>query len=365
MGKVKDVCVLGGGNGAHAVAGHLALKGYRVRMAEIPEFADKFKKVLNSKHIKISGVVEGLATLEMATTNYKEAISGSDIVFITVPAFAHKNVFDRASKYLEKGQIVVFTPGNFSALMAYKVLKEMGKENEVIIAETTTLPYGARMVEEGHVRIIIQTVCNPVAAMPAYRTMEVVNKLKELYPEVMNGGNVIQVAASNPNPNAHPVATILNAGRIEFADTFYLYREGFTPSIHTVVKRIDKEKRKVLDELGMKIIEPGKTEGEFSALDAMSSFFGPDALAAGQQMVGPLSLKDRYVTEDIPYGYKPISLLGKVLGVKTPVTDAIIAIASAINKTNYMEEGYTLEDLGLAGLSPQQITKYIQRGEVV
>ena len=113
----------------------------------------------------------------------------------------------------------------------------------------------------------------------------------------------------------------------------------------------------------MKIIEPNKIEGEFSALDAMSLFFGPDALAAGRQMVGPLSLEDRYVTEDIPYGYKPISLLGKAVGIKTTFIDAIIAIASAINKIDYMEEGYSLDELGLDGLDAKQIVKYIQTGQ--
>ena len=34
----KKIAVLGGGNGAHAMAADLALKGYEVSMCEIPEF---------------------------------------------------------------------------------------------------------------------------------------------------------------------------------------------------------------------------------------------------------------------------------------------------------------------------------------
>ena len=39
----KTIAVLGGGNGAHALAGDLALRGYRVRMYEDKAFIGKLK----------------------------------------------------------------------------------------------------------------------------------------------------------------------------------------------------------------------------------------------------------------------------------------------------------------------------------
>jgi len=226
MKKIETICVLGGGHGAHGLSADLALRDFRVRMCESPDFAGNIRKVLETGKIELSGIREGLAALEFAGTDYAEAVSGAEIVFIVVPAFAHPAVFRSVAPHLKKGQVVVFTPGNLSSLMAYETLKRMGKESDVVVAETSTLPYGVRMIEEGHVRIIIDAVANPLAAMPGGRTDEILEPLRSLYPAILNGDNVLKVAISNPNPSAHPVATMLNTGRIEFADTFYLYREA-------------------------------------------------------------------------------------------------------------------------------------------
>ena len=42
---------------------------------------------------------------------------------------------------------------------------------------------------------------------------------------------------------------------------------------------------------------------------------------------GPFKLDTRHLTEDIPYGLVTYSSLGRMLGVPTPVTDAIITLA--------------------------------------
>jgi opine dehydrogenase len=363
MGSISNICILGGGNGAHAISGDLAMRGFKVRMCELPEFEDKFKRVISKSEVKVTGIKEGIARLQMGTTDFSIALIGVELIIVAVPSFAHRTFIKRALPYLQEGQIVLFTPGNLSTLEAYQLLKESGKERSITLAETCTLPYGCRVVKEGHVQIMIEAKKNPLAAFPANRTEEVVRSLKTIYSAIMNGGNVLQVALSNPNPTAHPIATILNCGRIEFADHFYLYREGFTPSVNRVVEAADNERKAVLDKLGMKALEPLKTKSKhYNPVDSVRSFFGEGSLEAGRQMEGPLDLNDRYVTEDIPYGLKLVSSLGKLLGVATPVVDSIITIASVINKQDYLREGRTLKELGLDGLTAEQIRQYVETG---
>jgi opine dehydrogenase len=69
----------------------------------------------------------------------------------------------------------------------------------------------------------------------------------------------------------------------------------------------------------------------------------------------PNTLKFRYLSEDVPYGLVPIASLGNLAGVETLITKAIIMLASVINKTNYWQEGLTVEKLGFDGLSPREI----------
>ncbi len=61
----------------------------------------------------------------------------------------------------------------------------------------------------------------------------------------------------------------------------------------------------------------------------------------------PASLDHRYIYEDIPFGVVPISELGRARGVTTRVADALITLASSINRVDYRAQGWTLERLGL------------------
>jgi opine dehydrogenase len=53
-------------------------------------------------------------------------------------------------------------------------------------------------------------------------------------------------------------------------------------------------------------------------------------------------MRNRYVTEDVPYGLVLYSILGKKVGVKTPVIDSLIELAGAVNEENYREIGISL-----------------------
>jgi len=73
-------------------------------------------------------------------------------------------------------------------------------------------------------------------------------------------------------------------------------------------------------------------------------------------------VKSRYITEDVPYGLVPIAKLARKFNVATPVIDAVIQLASVINQTNYMEEGMSLEELGIADLNQEELAKVLQEG---
>jgi opine dehydrogenase len=73
---------------------------------------------------------------------------------------------------------------------------------------------------------------------------------------------------------------------------------------------------------------------------------GPDA---------PKEMGHRYLSEDVPYLLVPVSKLGKTAGVPTPVIDSIILLAGAANGTDYTTAGWTVENLGIRGMSKQSI----------
>ena len=58
----------------------------------------------------------------------------------------------------------------------------------------------------------------------------------------------------------------------------------------------------------------------------------------------------------------PIAELGIRFGVSTPAIDSLIHLASILHRTNYRRVGRTLQKLGLARSSVDEITRYVEEG---
>ena len=375
----KDlVAVLGGGNGGHAVAANLSLNGYKVNFFELPQFAESFERVLRTKEIRIEGIsIDGTAKLNLATTDMQQAIKETEIIFVVTPAFGHKAMAEACAPFVQDGQIIVLMPGSGGSLEFVKIFKQRKVKREITFAETCTLPYGARLKSSGHVSVFIHAVILPTGVFPSKRTNEVIPKLKQYYPIITPAKDVMEAAINNPNPIVHPVATLLSATRIEHAKgEFYLYAEGMTPSVARAYESLNQERLSICKALGYQLYHwdnlefrdynLGETEEEcrYRILNtSMDAAFGKDGIYAGIKMKGPEYMKDRYITEDVPYGMVLLSTLGNLLGVPTPTHDAVIQLSSVVNRTDYSKTGRGMKQLGLSKLDKKGLKKFLLNGK--
>jgi len=375
----KDlVAVLGAGNGGHAVAANLSLAGFKVNFFELPQFADSFERVLRTKEVRIEGVsIDGVAKLNSATTDIKQAISDVEVVFVITPAFGHKVMAEVCAPFVQDGQIIILMPGSGGSLEFAKIFREKKVKKEIILGESCTLPYGARLKGSGHVSVLINAVILPTGIFPSKKTGEVIPKLKQFYPTITPAQDVLEAAINNPNPVVHPAATLLSATRIEHSKgEFYLYAEGMTPSVARTFESLNEERLSICEALGYKLYHwdhldfknynLGETEEEcrYRILNtSMDAAFGKDGIYAGIKMKGPEHLKDRFVTEDVPYGMVFLSTLGELLGIPTPTHDGVIQLCSVINRTDYRKAGRGVEELGLSKLGKQGLKKFLDEGK--
>ena len=375
----KDlVAVLGGGNGGHAVAANLSLAGFKVNFFELPQFAESFEKILRTREVRIEGVsVDGVAKLNLATIDAKQAIQDAEVVFIITPAFGHRVMAEVCAPYAQNGQIFILMPGSGGSLEFADIFRKKKVKKDVVFAESCTLPYGARLKAPGHVSIFIHAVILPTGVFPASRTVEVLPKLKAFYATITPAKDVLEAAINNPNPIVHPVATLLSASRIEHArGEFFLYAEGMTPAVARAFESLNEERLAVCKALGYTLYHwdnlefrnynLGETEEEcrYRILNtSMDAAFGKDGIYAGIKMKGPETLRDRYVTEDVPYGMVLLSTLGNLLKIPTPTHDAVIQLTSVINRTNYWDTGRGIKELGLSGMNRQTLKKFLRQGK--
>jgi len=372
----QPIAVLGGGNVGHTIAADLTLAGYKVNFYEHPQFEETFKTTLEKGVVEIEDEKTGRherARIHNVTTDMKEAISDVRLILVALPSFGQELFFNTMIPYLKDGQVVFVMTGNFGSLRLRKLLSEKVPNLKITIYETCTMPYGTRLVGPARVSVHwgvgpwigtqsmagLPKRVRPVCALPAKDTNVALEEFQKLYPLFSPAKNVLISVLNNANFVIHPAPSMLSAGRIEYANLylkcdFRLHREAHTPSVRRIEDGIADEMAALIRTLGDNVAITKTWVKEWSDYQ--------QTVPIEHVSLGPRTLRDRYITEDIPYGLVPMSELGEKLGVATPLINAFIEIASVLNQEDYRKTGRTLEYLGLAELSKEQIVKLVEEG---
>jgi opine dehydrogenase len=366
--KKPRFCVIGAGNGGCAMAAHLSLMGFEVSLYN--RSMDRIKPIMDVGGIEMIGnegsnLPSGWARISLVTTDISEAMDGADIIMVATTANGHRDVAELCAPYLRDGQIVVLNPGRTcGALEFYYILKREGVDADVIVSEAETFIYACRSMNPGQVKIFRIKNAVPVAAIPAYRTPEVVKALRVAFPQFVPGDNVMKTSLGNIGSVFHPAITILNAGRIEgTGGDFEFYMEGVTPSIGKVLEAIDGERVAIGEALGFRIITA--REWLYIAYSAAGRTLY-EAMRANDGYSGikaPSSLNYRYINEDVPMSLVPMVSLGTILGVPVSVMRSMIDLASIMNECDYWAIGRRMEKIGLSDMSIKEIRHLVLTGE--
>ena len=365
MNQTTHYAVIGAGNGGKAMAAHLALMGFPTTLYNrTPE---------RIAAIKLRGGIDlesyddgprGFGRLALATSDMAEALAQAEVVMVVVPSSAHAEVAASAAPHLRDGQIVVLHPGRTCGAIEFaKAMHDNGCTADVVVAEAETFIYASRSDGPAQSRIFRIKEAVPLAALPATRTACVLERMRPAYPQFIDGVNVLQTGLNNMGAIFHPALTLLNAGRIESTNgDFQFYIDGVTPSVARVLEALDRERVTVASALGIR----ARTAMEWLALAYNAT--GSDLNETIHNQPGyygikaPANLTHRYLFEDVPMSLVPIAALGQRYGVAVRAMDAVIQLACIIHRTDYWRRGRTLDKLGIAQLSVNEITQYVNEG---
>ena len=354
--------VLGAGHGGLAMAGHLALMGFRTRLWN--RSPERVEQVVDRGGIDLEGVVEGFGSLELATSDMRSAIEGAEVIMVVVPATGHRHVATECAKHLTEDQVVVLNPGRtFGALEFLQVLSKKKASEMPTVAEAQTFIYVSRHTDLARARIMQIKNSVPLAAVPAHKTPDVLSVVRKAFPEFVAATNVLETSLDNIGAIFHPTLTLLNASRIESTHgDFEYYLEGVSPSTAKILESADSERVALGTALGVHLhtarewlylayASAGKTL--FDAIQGTPGYKGVRA---------PSTLTHRYILEDVPMSIVPMASVGKMLGVRTPTLSALIHLASMIHSRDFVAEGRTVEKIGLSGMSVKDIRMLAVRG---
>lgn len=344
------IAVLGAGNGGHAMAAELTLKGHDVVLHTGNEA--KLHDLQKNGGITISGVLgDRHVPLTAVTNDIKKAVTNAQLIAMPVPGMVQEQYLRSFIAHVRPGQAIWLCPGTGGTLIADRMLREAGKRG-VLLIETLTLPYGARRTGPASVAIIAVIKAH-AAAFPANRNAEALALLRECF-DFPEAKNVLETALMNVNCMIHPLPSLMNWGSIEQSDRYYsIYAQGMTPGVLKSIHALDRERVAVCAAAGVRT----------TALDDIYTAIGIPPVYRMQLGVGKADkYEDRFITEDVPVGLVTISSVGAQLGVPTPGIDAVIRLSGVLYGLDFWSTGRTAEKLGLTGMTAAQLERYLDDG---
>lgn len=345
------VAVVGGGNGALAVAAEWGLAGHEVRMVESPNHHRGLEGVESARTVTAEGRLTGTAPVLSAGTDAAECLQDAELVLVVGPAFATEPLAGFLAPHLRDGMTVVVCPGSCLGAVAFANAAGIPLDGSgITVAETSTLPYAARVTAPATVRIFHKLAgALFVGALGEGRSTDVTALLQPVWPEATAATSVWQSTMQNGNPVIHPAVTLLNAGLIDrTGGDFMFYEEGVTPAVGRLMEAVDRERIAIGEALGVIVLsepETGVAQGYMLEDNYTTGYStAPGFLGIKAQS----SLDNRYLTEDVGVTLVFFTDVARAVGVATPVMDALITITSQVLGTDYRAQpSRTLASLGL------------------
>lgn len=400
MSYLKDmpIAILGSGAVGKTMAGDCALAGQKVRLWDMPRFAETNFRNIDRTGIKLSGNQfsyygferRGTAHIEKATTDMAEAVRGAGIIIVATVAMAHEQIFRELLPLLEDGQVIHILPDNCGTFLCRKLMREMNCTKKVIVGAWYTAPYGVRIVRRGGVATNECKVEDRIttirgAALPMKDTdafLESANYIAafdaiRLGDGFVRGVTVMDVNLSNVNPVIHVPGTVLGVSTMQNFGTvlgqdpknYSLYGFALCPAIAEVQSVFWKEELAIAEKMGIELTTVNYEDFFSRTTMYGKEYMGPDFAVPFTEKYenfygdGPFDLENRYITEDVPVGCYLIQQMGQKYGVATPTVDAMVYLANVMIKRDLIAASkYTLEYLDIDHMNHEQLMDYLNNG---
>jgi len=356
--------VCAGGRAGAAMAADMALMGYKVNLFELERYKENIDPIIEKGGIELSGKTQsgrtGFAKLNRVTSDPEEAIKDADLIMVTSPAIGHEAFFEAFSPYLREGQCVLVNTGCWASLRMAPILTDLNVFEKITMAEANIMPYLSDK-QEYRAQIINVKQDIRLATFPGDRKSRIFDIIQLVYPQHKRVPNVLWTNFAPGNPSVHaPIALPMTGLMLERNETSRFYAEATTCAAR-LCEAFDKERTAIASSLGCDV------ETAFQYAQKAYGYTGKDIADAYRNSPHaersiPRERIRVILEEDLAFFYVPLVQLGKLLGISTPISQGIIEIMGAMLNINYWEKGVTVEQLGFAGLSAEQIVRYVNRG---
>lgn len=359
MNKLK-FSVLGAGAGGQSMAAILSSQGYSVKLYD--NNSSKIETLKQRGSIQLSGKITCEGRPELITDVLADALSDVDVIMIATTTDAHKALANECAPYLRDGQILLLNPGHVcGALEVSHIIRDIHHcTADIVIGECSDLMYSCRVLEVGSIFHSGLKSRTEVATLPSADIGHLMEKLQPIFPNLVAAKNILETGFEGSGAMLHPIPSFMNVNHTDRGERYDYYIEGITPSIAKLVSQCDQERLAVCRALGLNVPSLVENLQHIYGLEQDDLYDLLQHNNAYKGLNSPPNIQHRFFTEDTLCGIVPLASVGAMLGVKTPIMDSFIQIASVICGRDFLAEGRNAESLGLVGKSPEEIQALVR-----
>ena len=327
---MKKVCICGGGNLGHVVAGFLAAHG-DCEVSLLTRHPERWQQQLEIT-TPDGEVLKG--RIKAISSDPAEVVSHADIVLLCLPGFSISDVLKQIAPALTQktavGSIVCSTGFFFEA---FKILP-----SQTPLFGFQRVPFISRLKEYGRSAYLLGYKPNLSIAIEQSNNKEELRADIELLfkaPTILLS-SYYEVSLTNSNPLLHP-SRLYSLWKDWHEGVVYpkesLFYEEWTIEAANYLIKIDHEFQQLLDVLPVTKGSIPTILDYYESTDAASLTNKLQSIQAFKGIKSPMKKVDggyipdfcsRYFTEDFPYGLQIVQQQARQHGISTPMIDEIL-----------------------------------------
>jgi opine dehydrogenase len=247
--QMMKVGIAGAGSIAFAMAAFLERQGHAASLWS--PSGERTKALAGGEPLVAKGAIDGTFRPAVAAT-VEELAADADAIVIALPAYGHKQVFDRIAPHITAAQtVIVSSHASFGALYLSRLLAARGVVASIVGWGTTLLSGRQRSPTEVQVNTVRKTI--DLATVPATRAAEGLATCRALFGDrFVDRQSLLAIALSNLNPQNHMGIALANMTRMERGETWG-QGQNVTPNVGRLLEELDRERIAIATALGLEV----------------------------------------------------------------------------------------------------------------
>lgn len=353
----SSIGIVGSGNAAHSLTAYLSALGHGVHLYVRDPL--KARAMEARGHVVATGKLEGAYRLGGVTSDPFHLTRQCRTIFLATTTEAYGDVARALAPGLRAGHELILFSGKFGGcLVVDHALRQAGAEG-VDVVETDAL-FASRLQQDASIWVRGIKKWNLYSAPTRSRTRRCGAILERYFSGLEPADNVVQRGLTDFGALAHPLTMLVNMNRVDRQESFLFYCDGFTERTVGLLEQMEAEFRSVARAYGTDLIEARELLNRYYSCNQSSLLEAMRSVPNYRTSYAPTTLDHRYLCEDVGCTLVPMQALARLAGLATPMVDSVLNLAGVLLGRDFQAEGRNLDQLGLLGMTRQEILEYLQ-----